>query len=433
MTVDYQKLRIEGIYRQNEAGDLMQRVKLPAGVISVEQARKVCDIAEGYSNGRLHLTTRGSVEIHWLRPDHLPATQRMLASVGLTSRGACGGAVRGISCSSSAGPGFSRAQVLAARLQRHFTGNPHFEGLPKKFKLAVESGYADSRHLIQDLALVLVDSDEHGPRYDVWIAGGLGREPREAILYRPQVPEAELLPIIEAVVRIYRSQGEAGKRLKHLLARIGEAQLRQEIQAQVEGAELCSLQDVVAKQALNVDVDGPARIEVAVFAGELSCAELRQLAELAQSYGEGFLLVSADQNLAFYPQTAQNRAALVAVLTSAGFLGEQLHQRVSFRICPGSHECRLGLAPTRDVAEQVLASLGPVGQTLDWAVSGCFNSCAQPQLAAAGIQAVANRPDAEGRRQPQFDFYRRTGTGFGQQVARNLSLEQVLQMTAALG
>ena len=433
MTVDYQKLRIEGIYRQNEAGDLMQRVKLPAGVISVEQARKVCDMAEGYSNGRLHLTTRGSIEIHWLRPEHLSATQRMLASVGLTSRGACGGAVRGISCSSSAGPGFSRAQVLAARLQRHFTGNPHFEGLPKKFKLAVESGYADSRHLIQDLALVLVDSDEHGPRYDVWIAGGLGREPREAILYRQQVPEAQVLPIIEAVVRIYRSQGEAGKRLKHLLARIGESQFRQEIQARVAGAELCSLQDVVAKQALVVAADGPARIEVAVFAGELSCAELRQLAELAQSYGEGFLLVSADQNLAFYPQTAENRAALEAALTSAGFLGEQLHQRVSIRICPGSHECRLGLAPTRDVAEQVLASLGPVGQSLDWAVSGCFNSCAQPQLAAAGIQAVANRPDAEGRRQPQFDFYRRTGTGFGQQVARNLSLEQLLQLTAALG
>ena len=433
MTVDYQKLRIEGIYRQNEAGDLMQRVKLPAGVISVEQARKVCDIAEGYSNGRLHLTTRGSIEIHWLRPEHLPATQRMLASVGLTSRGACGGAVRGISCSSSAGPGFSRAQVLAARLQRHFTGNPHFEGLPKKFKLAVESGYANSRHLIQDLALVLVGSDEHGPLFDVWMAGGLGREPREAILYRPQVPEAQLLPIIEAVIRHYRSQGEAGKRLKHLLARIGEAQFRQEIQARVAGAELCSLQDVVAKQALVVAADGPARIEVVVFAGELSCAELRQLAELAQSYGEGFLLVSADQNLAFYPQTAQNRAALVGALTRAGFLGEQLHQRVSFRICPGSHECRLGLAPTRDIAEQVLASLGSVGQTLDWAVSGCFNSCAQPQLAAAGVQAVANRSDADGQRRPLFDFYRRTGTGFGQQVARNLSLEQLLQLTAALG
>lgn len=433
MTVDYQQLRIEGIYRQNEAGDLMQRIKLPAGAISAEQARKVCDIAEGYSNGRLHLTTRGSIEIHWLRPEQLAAVQRMLAAVGLTSRGACGGAVRGISCSSSAGAGVGQAQVLAARLQRHFTGNPHFEGLPKKFKIAVESGYTGARHLMQDVALVPVGADEQGPLYDLWVAGGLGREPREAILYQAQVPQAQLLPLIEAVVRTYRDLTPPPKRLKFLLAQLGETAFRQEVEARIQGPTACSLQDAVSKELLVVNPAAGGRVEVPIFAGELATAQLRQLAEMATTCCAGYLLVTADQNLAFYPQTAQDRAALEAALTSAGFLGDELHQRVPFRICPGNHECRMGLAPTRDIAEQVLAGLGPVGQSLDWAVSGCFNSCAQPQLAAAGIQAVANRADADGQRRPQFDFYRRTGAGFGQQVARNLSLEQLLAMTAALG
>ena len=432
MTVDYQKLRIEGIYRQNEAGDLMQRVKLPAGVISVEQARKVCDIAEGYSNGRLHLTTRGSIEIHWLRPEHLPATQRMLASVGLTSRGACGGAVRGISCSSSAGPGFSRAQVLAARLQRHFTGNPHFEGLPKKFKLAVESGYAGSRHLIQDVALVAVGADEQGPLYDVWVAGGLGREPQEAILYRAQVREAELLSLIEAVVRTYRDLTPPPKRLKYLLAQLGEAAFREQVQVRLPASVTLSLQDGVCKELLGSNT-AANRIEVPILAGELICKQLRQLSLWAESHAEGYLLVSADQNLAFYPGSDQAAQELRQLLTGTGFLGEEIWQRVPMRVCPGNHECRMGLAATRDVAAQLLATLGPAGQALDWAVSGCFNSCAQPQLAAAGVQAVANRPDADGRRRPLFDFYRRTGTGLGQQVARNLSLEQLLQLTAALG
>lgn len=432
MTVDYQKLRIEGIYRQNEAGDLMQRVKLPAGVISVEQARKVCDIAEGYSNGRLHLTTRGSIEIHWLRPEHLPATQRMLASVGLTSRGACGGAVRGISCSSSAGPGFSRVQVLAARLQRHFTGNPHFEGLPKKFKLAVESGYAGSRHLIQDVALVAVGADEQGPLYDVWVAGGLGREPQEAILYRAQVREAELLSLIEAVVRTYRDLTPPPKRLKYLLAQLGEAAFREQVQARLPASVTLSLQDGVCKELLGSNT-AANRIEVPILAGELICKQLRQLSLWAESHAEGYLLVSANQNLAFYPGSDQAAQELRQLLTGTGFLGEEIWQRVPMRVCPGNHECRMGLAATRDVAAQLLATLGPAGQALDWAVSGCFNSCAQPQLAAAGVQAVANRPDADGRRRPLFDFYRRTGTGLGQQVARNLSLEQLLQLTAALG
>lgn len=432
MDLDYQKLRIEGIYRQNEAGDLMQRIKLPAGVLSVEQAGKICDIAERYSNSRLHLTTRGSIEIHWLRPEHLATVQRMLAAVGLTSRGACGGAVRGISCSSSAGPGFSRAQELVARLQRHFTGNPHFEGLPKKFKLAVESGYAGSRHLIQDLALVMVGSDENGPLYDLWLAGGLGRDPRQAFLYRRQVPEAELLPIIEAVVRIYRTLGTPGKRLKHLLAQLGEDGLRQEIASRL-GEDNRSLLEVVAKNPLTVEPEGPSRVEVVFFAGELDCAQLRQMAALATAFSGGFMLVSADQNLAFYPATQQARTALVEALQCAGFFGDQVFRQVPFRICPGNHECRLGLAPTREVAQRVLDGLGPVGKSLDWAISGCFNSCAQPQLAASGIIAVANRPDAAGQRRPLFDLYRRQGEGFGQAVASNLTLEQLLAATAAIG
>lgn len=433
MSIDYQKLRIEGIYRQNEAGDLMQRIKLPAGVLSVEQAGKICEIAEQFSNGRLHLTTRGSIEIHWLRHEHLATVQRMLAAVGLTSRGACGGAVRGISCSSSAGPDFARVQVLVARLQRHFVGNPHFEGLPKKFKLAVESGYAGSRHLIQDVALVMVGDDANGPLYDLWLAGGLGREPRQAFLYRERVPEAELLPIIEAVVRIYRTMGTPGKRLKHLLAQIGEASLRQEIAARIEGVDNCPLLDVVAKNPLTVEPEGPPRVEVVFFAGELGSGELRQLAALATSFSDGFLLVSTDQNLVFYPPTQQARTALVEALGRTGFLGDQLFQQVPFRICPGNHECRLGLAPTREIAQQVLGSLGPVGKSLSWAISGCFNSCAQPQLAAVGILAVANRPDPSGLRRPTFDLYRRQDEGFGQPVASNLTLEQLLEATAALG
>ncbi|MEJ2199461.1 MAG: hypothetical protein P8X63_00375, partial [Desulfuromonadaceae bacterium] len=165
--IDYAKLRLDGIYQQNGDGALMLRIKIPAGVLSAEQALKICDLSEQFSNGLLHLTTRGSMELHWLRHPDLPAIFRQLAAVGLTSRGACGGAVRGISCSTTLAPGFNQVQPLVRRLHRHFAGNPHFEGLPKKFKISVEAGYQEARHLIQDVGLVHV-GDGH---YDVWIAG----------------------------------------------------------------------------------------------------------------------------------------------------------------------------------------------------------------------------------------------------------------------
>ena len=98
------------------------------------------------------MTTRGSLEFHDLRFEQLPLLQRGMAAVGLFSRGACGGAVRGISCSSGFGCGFNHSQVLARKLLHYFSGNPHFEGLPKKFKIAVEADYSGS-HVITSYSI----------------------------------------------------------------------------------------------------------------------------------------------------------------------------------------------------------------------------------------------------------------------------------------
>jgi ferredoxin-nitrite reductase len=93
--------RLDGIYRQRQEGFLMQRVKLPAGVISSGQALMVCEAADRFGRSAVHLTTRGSMEIHWLQEPDLPSVKRLLTSVGLTSRGAsCSGILPAIRVSS---------------------------------------------------------------------------------------------------------------------------------------------------------------------------------------------------------------------------------------------------------------------------------------------------------------------------------------------
>lgn len=144
MEADLRALRIEGVYQQKNR-QFMLRVKLASGLLSVSQAGLLADLGQKFGSGTLHLTTRGSVEFHDLDPADIPTVQRRMASVGLFSRGACGGAVRGISCSTTFGRGFTYSQQLARRLLLYFSGNPHFEGLPKKFKISVEAD-ADGRH-----------------------------------------------------------------------------------------------------------------------------------------------------------------------------------------------------------------------------------------------------------------------------------------------
>ncbi len=425
--IDFQKLRLDGVYRMNERDELMLRIKVPAGVLSVAQAAQVADLADAFAGGRLHLTTRGSIELHRVRARDLAAIGRGLAAVGLTSRGACGGAVRGIACSASFSPNFVVTQALARRLHRHFAGNPHFEGLPKKFKIAVEDGYAGARHLIQDAGIVFTGHDRGANRFDVWVAGGLGREPQAAFQLAENLAEEALIPLIEAVVRTYVKHTPAGKRLKHLVRSVGEVGLRRLLEQERAGRPT-----VLAAGGLDgtpAPAGGGAPVTAFIFAGDLDTATLRQLIEAARSHSGGFLAVTADQNLAFAP-AAEARAALVQELAAAGFVGTSAAEKTAFRVCVGSHACRMGLSPTRDLARAVLDALPPAAQGLEWAISGCPNSCSQPQLAPVGIVTSRLAKEDGGERTPRFDIYRRTGEGLGEKCEEGLNLQQLLQFAS---
>ena len=428
MTIDWQRLRIEGVYKQNEDGQLMLRVKVPAGVLAAEQARKVADIAERFSNGTVHLTTRGSIELHWLQLGDLPEALRLLAAVGLTSRGACGGAVRGVSCSTTFSEGFAVAQVLARKIHRHFAGNPHFEGLAKKFKIGVDAGYGHSRHLIQDVGLVFVGTEEFRDLYDVWLAGGLGREPQPAFLYAERIPESQIIPLLEAVLRLYRRHAPKGKRLKFVLREMGEGTFRRLLETErAQGPAELELADAVEKRLTALPHGPCTAVEANVFAGELATGALRSFADISERFAEGFLALTADQNVAFLPADPRQEGDARAALASAGFGGETTEEKVNFRICPGGHECRMGLSPTRDIARQVIAATGEGATSRTWAIAGCPNSCSQPQLADFGIVTVKNAPGPDGVRRPLFDFYRRQGEGFGEKSAEQLDLEGLLK------
>ncbi|MHB8709563.1 MAG: nitrite/sulfite reductase [Desulfuromonadales bacterium] len=428
MTIDYQKLRLDGVYRQNDAGQLMLRVKIPAGVLSAPQAQALCTLSETFSNGLLHLTCRGSIELHWLEYPQLAEALRQLAAVGLTARGACGGAVRGISCSTSAGPGFVVAQRVARQLHRHFAGNPHFEGLPKKFKIGVEAGYTGARHLIQDFGIIHKGEVAGSERFDVWCAGGLGREPQAAFLLREDVTDAELLPLAEAVVRVYARHAPAGKRLKHVVREVGQERLRELIAAAYAPPVFPQYSLAGALTA-----DTGVRLDIPVFAGELEAKQLRRIAAAAATHGDGMLALTADQNLALFLPDPPNLIAAGVQLAEGGLLPASPETQVTFRVCPGNHECRMGLAPTRNLARQVIAALGPDAKQMSWAISGCPNSCSQPQLADIGIMTSKLVKADDGTRSPRFDLYRRTGDNLGTAVAAGLAQEDLLAEVRKLG
>jgi len=431
MSTATSEYRLDGIYRQRQEGYFMQRVKLPAGIISTSQARAVAAISARFGQGTVHLTTRGSMEIHWLKEEDLPQVKRELAKAGLTSRGACGGAVRGITCGSQGAQGFPALEALARRLQRHFTGNPRYERLPKKFKIGIEADVVGGRHLIQDVGLVLAGEEGYARYYDIWIAGGLGREPRPGFLFSERVPEERIIPIIEAVVRVYATHAPPPKRLKFLATEFGEERLRELIEAEsVYGEQIPPV--VGLPEHLVPATEGRQRIELPVFAGMLTAGQLERIADVADTCADGVLAVTANQDVALLLSPGVDGiATLEAVQQSTGLAPDS--PIAAMRVCPGNHECLMGLAPTRDLAREVQARMGEPGRNLSWALSGCPNSCSQPQLADVGIISSALVKGKSGERTPRFDIYRRTPGGrLGSAVAQALTAEELFQMVGTI-
>ena len=422
--------RLDGIYLQRQPGFFMQRVKLAAGVISAPQARVVADIAERFGRGELHLTSRGSIEIHWLAEESLQEVKRRLAQVGLTSRGACGGAVRGVTCASQTAEGFPVLETVAARLHRHFTANPRFERLPKKFKIGIEADVSGGRHLIQDTGLVLAGIEGGRACFDIWIAGGLGREPRPGFLLAEGVAEERLIPIIEAVITVYVTHAPPPKRLKFLAQEFGQEELIRLIKAEAVFSEEIPAASGLAAHLI-ADPSGRQRLEVPFFAGSLTSDELRSLAHCADDCADGALMVTANQDIAFLLAAGVSAPAAAARLREQSGLAADA-AGVTMRVCPGSHECRMGLAATRDVAAELLTAIGTNAQGFEWALSGCPNSCTQPQLADIGIVSARLAVGEDGVRSPRFDVYQRDGGGLGTKVLEALTQEELLAKAGTL-
>jgi len=140
-------------------------------------------------------------------------------------------------------------------------------------------------------------------------------------------------------------------------------------------------------------------------------------------------MATADQDIAFHIDAALDPAEAASALASCGFDDRQ----VTFRVCPGSHNCLVGLSPTRDVAGTITEAMGPAAKALTWALSGCPNSCTQPQLADVGIISSSLAKDDDGERRPRFDICRLAPEGLGTVVERSLTLNELCARVREMG
>ena len=151
----------QGIYGQRQGATFqMVRVKIPHGRVTPEQLEMLGSIASSHSRGWGHLTTRQNAQFHYVQLRDTPEVLRLLASVGLTSREACGDTVRNVAgCHLAGACPFEVLDITpwSQAVTDLFLRNPIAQRLPRKFKVNFSGCATDcGQAMFNDVGIIAI-------------------------------------------------------------------------------------------------------------------------------------------------------------------------------------------------------------------------------------------------------------------------------------
>lgn len=133
--VDYKELKKSGFMAQTQKNYFVLRVKILGGQVAAKKLKRVYEIAENYGRGYIHMTSRQSIEIPFIRPSDIDEVKKAMAAGGLCP-GACGACVRTITaCQGSVvcPNGLIDTTDLALEFEERY----YARELPHKFKIGI--------------------------------------------------------------------------------------------------------------------------------------------------------------------------------------------------------------------------------------------------------------------------------------------------------
>ncbi len=447
----------QGIYGQRQGGtNQMVRVKVPYGSLHAEQLEMLASISEQYSRGWGHLTTRQNAQFHFVELRDTPEVLRRLASVGLTSREACGDTVRNVAgCHLAGACPFEVLDISpwAEATYRWFLRNPLSQRLPRKFKINFSGCATDcGQAMFNDVGVIAVTrprpdgSVEAGFR--IFLAGGLGANPHPAQALEEFTSREDLLPTIEATLRTFDHFGNRDNklraRMKWLVDTMGIEELRERIVKERKFLRASAtypggLPDVVvaegdapAGMVTEVTADGGTPIEfsgldpyrrweianvvrgrangtVSAYAhaklGDITTEQFRLLAAIQRDF-DVEIRITNRQNFALRGLTEEQLPALHERLVAADMHRAGAERARDVVSCPGADTCNLAVTQSRGLAADIdraledagLAEVGGVRVN----ISGCTNSCGQHHIADIGFMGFERR--AHGRAAPGYQM-----------------------------
>ncbi len=419
----------------------MQRIKIPFGGLTPDQMDVLAELADEYSDGILHVTTRQDFQLHYVHIDDTPDLMRRLAAVKITTREACGNVVRNVTaCPLS---GVCRDETFDVTPYSHalayfLLGHDDTQEFGRKFKVAFSGCEQHGCGLVRmhDLGFLARQKEIDGEvkrGFAVFVGGGLGTIPYQAKLLSEFVPEDQILPLAQAISRVFARHGEKRNRnrarIKFLVADLGIDEFRRLVFEELKVVpsddrhtaylqHLTEFNQAPLRPSLSLNgaplpegfqewhetnvyrqrQPGYSVVTVNLPLGDITARQMFRLADIARQYVGDNIRTTVEQNIVLRWVSDADLPDLYRELAAIGLADPGAGTIVDITTCPGTDTCKLGIASSRGLAGELRTRLTAKNAELPEAIkglkikiSGCFNSCGQHHIADIGFFGNSRR------------------------------------------
>jgi sulfite reductase (ferredoxin) len=420
-----------GVYGQRQFGVQMFRIKIPFGKVTAEQLIRIADVSEKYTNGNLHITTRQNIQLHFVKLEDSPAVWADLAEKNITAREACGNTVRNITGSAKAGIDPNEPFDISPYVQgafEYFLRNPICQDMGRKIKIAFSSSEQDSAatyfHDFGFIPRIQLENGETKRGFKVVLGGGLGAVSIVASTVYEFLPETEIIPFMEAGLRVFDRYGEREKRMKarmkFLVQKLGVEGFMELVETERIAIKNKSVaidwQDAIWTEIPTVEVapavapldeqkyqtwfhtnvfpqkqEGFVGVQLRVELGNIHAEEARALAALVKLYAADDIRFTLNQGILLRYVRLESLPYLFNELLKLGLAEPGFDTIADVTACPGSDTCALAVTNSTGLAkklEEVIRTDYPelIAETnIKIKISGCMNACGQHMAANIGF------------------------------------------------
>ncbi len=429
-----------GVYGQRQQGVQMFRIKIPYGRLTAEQLVRIADISEKYATGNLHLTTRQNIQYHYVKLEDSPAVWTELAQKGITARGACGNTVRNLTASAKAGIDpdelFDVSPYVQAAFE-YFLRNPISQDMGRKIKPAFSSSDKDSAftyfHDFGFIPRIQNIDGEEVRGFKVVVGGGLGALSMVAHTAFEFLHEDEIIPFMEASIRVFDRYGERKSRmkarLKFLIKKIGfqtfldlviaEKKALKNQKVTIDRNSIPEPQLPIKKVISKVNPVSPEKyqrwletnvfeqkqkdwygVQLRVKLGDIHASTARKLAVLVKEWAADDIRLTVNQGILLKFVRFESLPILFNELSKLGLAEPGFDTLADVTSCPGTDTCALGVSNSTGLAsqlEEVIREEYPhliSENNIHIKISGCMNSCGQHMAAQIGFHGSSIKRQA---------------------------------------